>query len=100
MQWAIQWASDIKHNFHFNWLQFIISISLLPATSDAGGKKSSGSATLGSIKILRVFRVLRPLRAINRAKGLKVISFVFHLLTFLTKTKEQNKNKTNTYKIS
>lgn len=45
----------------------------MPAPSDAGGKKSSGSATLGSIKILRVFRVLRPLRAINRAKGLKVI---------------------------
>ncbi|XP_055313578.1 muscle calcium channel subunit alpha-1 isoform X5 [Sitodiplosis mosellana] len=44
---------------------------LLPAASETGGKKSSGSATLGSIKILRVFRVLRPLRAINRAKGLK-----------------------------
>lgn len=54
--------------------------SLLPAASETGGKKSSGSATLGSIKILRVFRVLRPLRAINRAKGLKVIAFVYQFV--------------------
>lgn len=57
--------------------------SLLPTPStDGSGKKSGGSTTLGAIKILRVFRVLRPLRAINRAKGLKVIVFVFPCFAF------------------
>ncbi|CAG2102624.1 unnamed protein product [Medioppia subpectinata] len=32
------------------------------------------SGTISVIKILRVLRVLRPLRAINRAKGLKIVS--------------------------
>lgn len=46
-----------------------------------------------------MFRVLRPLRAINRAKGLKVISFVFHFAEFLTKSflkTENHKQNENT----
>lgn len=65
------------------YFSFFVFASLLPAPStDGSGKKSGGSTTLGAIKILRVFRVLRPLRAINRAKGLKVIVFVFPSFIF------------------
>lgn len=79
---------------------FSYSNSLLPAQNEiTGGKKSGGSTTLGAIKILRVFRVLRPLRAINRAKGLKVIVFVFHVFTHMKYTINKLEGKTSLTKF-
>jgi hypothetical protein len=48
-----------------------------------GSTQNFSAGPMSLVKVLRVLRVLRPLRAINRAKGLKVSTYVKNYYEFL-----------------